>query len=465
MAYPSDNQPRRRKQAVPTMSQMIRRRAASPSGIPKAGVGKIQPRRMPQGNAWGVKARQQGTTRGAQMSQQQRQRRLTSSNQQYEDTFGFPNQQLQEAYQRALTAWGPDSTETLQWKALLDAQTQMYRQGQLGSQTNMPELIGGGPGPQYEGGGQPGKDPTTEAQGNPLDHQRYWAAQGWIYNPRDQRFDFVGDKALEQYLQSGIPVIGGRPNPEEGGTGNATNGDRTIEPWLQDGMTGSSPDSSLGTSAPTSSLDPVTAPTVPPAEPSTDLPLDPYYEQQRRLLQDAYTARMGQIAPQREQVLADRTLQEARLGTNEGVDTRRMLESLAGRGAFGGGIQARDQGYLSTDYLRQRQDLATNVANALSQLSMGESEAGLQLNQGLMEALLELANRQAMSEYAVTPQPDTTELPYEDWFGSELPPPTTGGGGGGGGASGGGGGGGGWEPSWKPTWKPTWEPDKKRRRR
>jgi hypothetical protein len=135
----------------------------------------------------------------------------------------------------------------------------------------------------------------------------------------------------------------------------------------------------------------------------TTLPLDSYFEAQRRQIADALSARLGYINPQREQVGAQQALQEARLNTNEGVDQRRMLEALAGRGAFGGGIQARDQGYLSTDYLRQRQDVAQGSADAYSGLAQQESEAQAQYSSQLMEALMALAQRQAQSQYAVTP--------------------------------------------------------------
>lgn len=119
------------------------------------------------------------------------------------------------------------------------------------------------------------------------------------------------------------------------------------------------------------------------------------------MLSDALSARLAGINPQYGILDANQALQEARLNTNEGVEQRQMLESLAGRGMFGGGVQARDQGLLSTDYTRQRGDLANQLLGQRGQLDLARSEAQGQYSQGLMEALLELAARQAASQYAV----------------------------------------------------------------
>lgn len=115
-------------------------------------------------------------------------------------------------------------------------------------------------------------------------------------------------------------------------------------------------------------------------------------------------SQLSPIAPGREQLLAGQQLQQTRLGTNEGIDQRSLLESLNARGAYGGGIQNRDMGRLGTDYLRQRQDLATTTAGGLSGYAQQEADARATYQRGLQELLLQLAQRQAVSPYAVTPR-------------------------------------------------------------
>jgi hypothetical protein len=371
-AYPSDNKPRRRLQAVPTQGQMIRRRAASPGGIPKMGpgllgkppeAGGIPQRRLPQGNAFGLRRNLGLPT-----------------------LDGRPNPATNPGFQGgpATGGGGPQPPQT---------------------------MPGGGPGPVGEGGTQPGKNPNTGAQGNPMEHMRYWASKGWTFDPRKNRFVFAGDQALQDYLDTG-GSNGGRPNPGGGWDGpgyqggpNTGGGGGGGGPGIPGGggpgpTTGGNNTGGGGNPPPTDGgLPPITDEDGIP----TTLPLDSYFEAQRRQIADALSARLGYINPQREQVGAQQALQEARLNTNEGVDQRRMLEALAGRGAFGGGIQARDQGYLSTDYLRQRQDVAQGSADAYSGLAQQESEAQAQYSSQLMEALMALAQRQAQSQYAVTP--------------------------------------------------------------
>jgi hypothetical protein len=143
----------------------------------------------------------------------------------------------------------------------------------------------------------------------------------------------------------------------------------------------------------------------------TGLPLDPTFEAGRRMLDDELAARLAAFGPGRAALLAQGQLGEARLGTNEGIDRGRMMEQLAERGALFGGVQRKDEGELSTDYLRQRQDLANMQAQGLADFSAQEGEARGGYQRGLMELLMDSANRSAMSEYTPTPQPGSAPRP------------------------------------------------------
>ena len=407
MAYPSDQKPRRRLQAVPSMAQMVRRRAASPNGVVKNGVGLMGPpvaqggvpvRRRP---GWGGQA-----TNPAQSGYQ------PGQGQTYAPTLPGAN-----PAPKPYAAPNPFQA-TAQPVYLGPPATGGAGQAQAPSQ---PAYSGVNPNSLLDVGG-------PQTQRNPLEHLDWWAAQGWVYNRHTGRFHNI-NQAVDPSANPGP-----RPDPTGGGPGipGGTPGPTT------GGQTGGG-----GTTPPPGGTDP-----------ATGLPLDAYFEAQRRALNDALMARLGASAPQRELIAAQQGLQTARLGTNEQVDTRHLLESLAGRGAFGGGIQTRDQGYLGTDYLRQRQDLASNVASGYAGLAQGDAEAQAQYSSGLVEALLALAQRQATSQYAPVPTGIGTgglpaPLPY-DLGGAPAPDPVP--------TPTGGGGGGGWTPSWTPNWQPSWKP-------
>lgn len=295
--YPSDSTPRRRMQAVPNMSQMIRRRAASPQGVlrnggaPVLGMPKnghnVQPVNIPQGGS-------------------------------------FPGP-------RPL---GPDTGHNTQ-------------------PVNLPP-----PSPnQFLGPGD---------QRDPRAHLAWWAQNGWNFNAQTGRFHYVGNG------QGGQP---GGPGGGQPGQGNGGNGGNNGGNGNGNGDNG---------------------------KPSDQLPLDATFEAQRRAYEDALAAQMGVLGPMREQVGANLGLQGARLDTNQNQDQRSMLESLAGRGAFGGGIQTRDTGNLATNYLRQHQDLANSAAGQYSDIAQRGADAQTQYQQSLAEALLALAQRQAQSQYSVT---------------------------------------------------------------
>jgi hypothetical protein len=203
---------------------------------------------------------------------------------------------------------------------------------------------------------------------NPLQHQDWWAAHGWQLNGGGDHFRRT-------------PVTGnGQGNghyPGHGGGQGNGNGQGHGGP----GGHGNGPG---GHGQP-------------------GMPLDPYYEAQRRMLEDQLQASLSPLRSAHDQVLASNGLQQARMDTNQGVDTDQLLNSMAARGIFGSGIQNHDQGQLSTDYLRQNQDLANATAGSLGDIASQRSAANLAYQQGLQEALLASAQRSNADKYAVAP--------------------------------------------------------------
>lgn len=158
------------------------------------------------------------------------------------------------------------------------------------------------------------------------------------------------------------------------------------------------------------------SPNIPPPPGLEGLPLDPFFEAGRRSLEDEMTGRLASIAGLRGQLGPERDLALARIGTNEGIDRRQLDEGLAGRGVFESGIRTRDQGMLGTQYLRTRQDLANDFGQRTAGLANQEADVRGGYQRGLMELLMDLANRQAQSPYAPTPR---REFPRDD----REPPP------------------------------------------
>ena len=268
-------------------------------------------------------------------------------------------------------------------------------------------IPGGAPGPTVQGGGTPGANPNTLTgmQGHdPLSKQRYWAAQGWLLRNNGEGFRYAGDDALQRYLAStGVGGRGpgdGRPNPGGGGPGGIPGGGGPGPVIGPGGGAGAGGGAIPGGGGP--------GPTPGPGgiDPLSGLPLDPTFEAQRRLLDDALAGRLGALAPLRAQIAAQQQLQGTRLDTNEGVDRGRLLDQMAARGIVGSGIQREDTGRLGTDYLRQRQDLANAAAGQYADLSRAEGEYRNEYSTGLSELLLALAGRQLEDPYAVTPAPE-----------------------------------------------------------
>lgn len=133
------------------------------------------------------------------------------------------------------------------------------------------------------------------------------------------------------------------------------------------------------------------------------MPIDPFYEQARRQLEDQLQAALAQITAQRPEMMASNNLFMQRLATNQGIDTHQLNASLAGHGIFNSGIRTVDTGRLNTQYDRQRQDQAFQLAQSLAGLSQQASTARLGFNQGIAEARLESARRLGSDPYAVLP--------------------------------------------------------------
>lgn len=125
------------------------------------------------------------------------------------------------------------------------------------------------------------------------------------------------------------------------------------------------------------------------------LPLDPQFEMQMRLLNDQLTQALTGANSSKEQLSAYGKQQSGRLSTNQGIEHQDLKDNLAARGVMNSSLYGSNLGDLETNYLRQRQDLANNLASGFSDIYGQESEAILSYNQQLQEALMDLANRAA----------------------------------------------------------------------
>lgn len=134
------------------------------------------------------------------------------------------------------------------------------------------------------------------------------------------------------------------------------------------------------------------------------MPLDPFYEAARRLLEDQLRQQLAGFAAQRPELLSANNLFMQRLGTNQGIDTSHLNASLASHGIFNSGIRTTDTERLNTGYDRQRQDAAFDLARSLGGIAQGQSQARLNYGQGLMEAQLDSARRLGQDPYAVLPK-------------------------------------------------------------
>ncbi len=191
-----------------------------------------------------------------------------------------------------------------------------------------------------------GKDPTK--------HIAYWEDKGWSYNPASDQW--TNRNATTQ------PVVPGTTLPPQGAT-------------PQTGDTGAG---------------------VPGGD---TMPLDPNFIAAQRAAQLQMNSTLNGVNPQLEQIQAQQALAQARLGTNATNDTQSMMESLAGRGVLNSSLQSDARGNLATNYLRQYQDLGSNVAQAYSTVYQQQQDAYNTYQQNLIEALLNAGNTAETSAY------------------------------------------------------------------
>ncbi len=200
-----------------------------------------------------------------------------------------------------------------------------------------------------------GKDPTK--------HVAYWESQGWTYNP-----------ATDQWTNRNQGQNGGTTDP---------NGPQTPPAQPSGGDTGAG---------------------VPGG-----VPLDPAYIAQQRMIQNQLNQTLQGTNPALEQIAAQQALAQARLGTNQSNDQQALMESLAGRGVLDSSLYGTNLGNLATNYLRQNQDLAGNVAQAYGGVYQDQQNAYNQAQQQLVEALIAASNNAATSTY--TPVAGNTRRP------------------------------------------------------
>lgn len=198
-----------------------------------------------------------------------------------------------------------------------------------------------------------GRDPTK--------HAAYWASQGYAYNP-----------ATDVWTGPG-----GQTQPSAGPVVNDPNGPQTPRP---PGDTGA-------------------------GVPGGQLPLDPRFEAARRGLDANLQNQLAGVSAGQQRLSAEEQLALARMGTNQGIDQQKLLESMAGRGTTNSSIYGDQLGLLATDYGRQRQDLGISVADAMANLGLQAGDANSSYEQGIIEALLGSAQSSANDPYAPTPRP------------------------------------------------------------
>lgn len=159
------------------------------------------------------------------------------------------------------------------------------------------------------------------------------------------------------------------------------------------------------------------------------MPLDPWYESQRRGIEDQLAAALAQYGVAEAQIKPMVDLMMARLQTNRGLDEADLEERLIGRGISQSSIAGDEQRELGTQYEREQQDLALEAARQYADIASGRSGAQLGYTQALQEALLASAQNAAANP--------SLRYPFA---GGGYPAAGGGGGGGGGGGRGGRGG-------------------------
>jgi hypothetical protein len=126
------------------------------------------------------------------------------------------------------------------------------------------------------------------------------------------------------------------------------------------------------------------------------LPMTPQFEASRRGLEDALAGSQAGITAERSLVDPWYQFMSERLGTDKRYADERLMQDLAERGLVGSGpeqfLRTRD---IERPYGRAGQDLSIEAAQQLAALAQQEGGAGLEYNQGLMEALLNMAAQQS----------------------------------------------------------------------
>lgn len=147
-----------------------------------------------------------------------------------------------------------------------------------------------------------------------------------------------------------------------------------------------------------------------PLRERTGLPLNPMFEEVRRVLEDNLQRALAQIEAERQllQPQADVTL--ARLATEQARESGLLDERMIGRGILRSGIRDIEQNWLSTLYDRRRQDIAFALARALQELASREGEARLAYNQGLMDLMLRIAAQEAANPSLAIPMGGAQEI-------------------------------------------------------
>ena len=115
------------------------------------------------------------------------------------------------------------------------------------------------------------------------------------------------------------------------------------------------------------------------------LPLDPYFEMDRRMARDSLQAQMTQLRNNRQIGLAG-------LAEEEMLGNRAIDENMAARGLYGSGVERRDERLLGNDIAREKMDL-------LSQFTSGQSGATMDFRRQMQEALLELGRRNQSNRF------------------------------------------------------------------
>lgn len=115
------------------------------------------------------------------------------------------------------------------------------------------------------------------------------------------------------------------------------------------------------------------------------LPLDPYFEMDRRNARDSLQAQMTQLKNSRQVGMAG-------LAEEEMLGNRAIDENVASRGLYGSGIERRDERLLGNEMARSKMDL-------LSQFTTGTSGAQMDFRRQMQDALLALGRRNQSNRF------------------------------------------------------------------